>query len=201
MEDLADPRFEGETCMRSSPNNNSVSLLAELTEVLGEDAAEAWARGIGRNRARAPQGGDTDQTRAVAAGECAVGISNTCCWGYCWGRLKASSNPADNAVAAATAFIFPNEEDRGGHTNISGAGVLVNAPNRDNAIAFLEDLVSDEAQQILADGNNECPAVAGVEITGPMGEFTDFRSSGVNASVFGVNAARAVAIWDRAGVP
>ncbi|MBK5926605.1 extracellular solute-binding protein [Rhodobaculum claviforme] len=197
MEDLADPRFEGEICMRSSSNIYSVSLLAELIEVLGADAAEDWARGIGRNLARAPQGGDTDQIRAVAAGECAVGISNT----YYWGRLKASSNPADVAVADATAFLFPNQDDRGTHTNISGAGVLVNAPNRDNAIAFLEFLVSDTAQQILADGNNEYPVVAGVQIEGPMAAFTDFRSSGVNASVFGLNAAEAVMIWDRAGVP
>ncbi len=197
MEDLADPRFEGEICMRTSSNIYNVSLMAELIEVLGAEAAEEWARGIGRNLARAPQGGDTDQLRAVAAGECALGISNT----YYWGRLKASSNPDDNAVAAATAFIFPNQQDRGTHTNISGAGVLANAPNRDNAIAFLEYLVSDEAQQILADGNNEYPVVDGVQITGPMAEFTDFKSSGVNASIFGLNAAQAVEVWDRAGVP
>lgn len=197
MEDLADPRFRGEICMRSSSNIYNVSLLAELIEVLGAEAAEEWARGIGANLARPPQGGDTDQIRAVAAGECSLAIANT----YYWGRLKASANPADNAVAAATAFIFPNQEDRGTHTNISGAGVLVHAPNPENAVAFLEFLVSDEAQQILADGNNEYPVVAGVEITGPMRDFTDFVSSGVNASVFGINAAEAVAIWDRAGVP
>ena len=196
-EDLADPALEDEICMRSSSNIYNVSLMAELIEVLGEDAAEEWARGVGRNLARAPQGGDTDQIRALAAGECAIAISNT----YYWGRLKASSNPEDNAVADATAFIFPNQEDRGTHINVSGAGVLANAPNRDNAVAFLEYLVSDEAQRILADGNNEYPVVAGVEITGPMAEFTDFRASGVNASVFGTNAARAVAVWDRAGVP
>jgi iron(III) transport system substrate-binding protein len=196
-EDLADPRFEGEICMRTSSNIYNVSLMAELIEVLGEEAAEDWARGIGRNLARPPQGGDTDQLRALAAGECSLAISNT----YYWGRLKVSSNPDDNAVAEAIAFIFPNQEDRGTHINISGAGVLVNAPNRDNAVAFVEYLVSDEAQRILADGNNEYPVVAGVEITGPMRDFTDFRSSGVNASVFGNNAALAVAVWDRAGVP
>jgi len=196
-EDLADPRFAGEICMRSSSNIYNVSLMAELIEVLGEDAAEDWARGVGNNLARAPQGGDSDQLRALAAGECSIALSNT----YYWGRLKASQNPDDVAVAEATAFIFPNQDDRGTHINISGGGVLAHAPNRDNAIAFLEYLVSDEAQQILADGNNEYPVAEGVEITGPMAEFTDFRSSGVNASVFGTNAARAVAVWDRAGVP
>ncbi len=196
-EDLADPRFEGKVCMRSSSNIYNVSLLAELIEVLGEDAAEAWARGIGRNLARPPQGGDTDQIRAVAAGECDLALANT----YYWGRLKASANPDDNAVADATAFIFPNQNDRGTHVNISGAGVLVHAPNRDNAIAFLEYLVSDEAQQLLADGNNEYPVVPGVQITGPMAAFTEFRASGVNAEVYGRNASRAIAVWDRAGVP
>lgn len=196
-EDLARPELEGEFCMRSSSNIYNVSLMAELIEVLGEEAAEDWARGVGRNLARAPQGGDTDQIRAVAAGECAVGIANT----YYWGRLKASANPADRAVAEATAFIFPNQDNRGTHVNVSGAGVLVHAPNRENAIAFIEFLASDEAQVILADSNNEYPAVPTVQPTGPISEFTDFRSSGVNVSIYGINAARAVAVWDRAGVP
>jgi iron(III) transport system substrate-binding protein len=196
-EDLADPSLEGQFCMRSSSNIYNVSLMAELIEALGEEAAEEWARGVGRNLARAPQGGDTDQIRAVAAGECAVGLSNT----YYWGRLKASANPEDRAVADATAFIFPNQDNRGTHVNLSGAGVMVHAPNRDNAIAFLEFLVSDEAQVVLADSNNEYPVVTTVTPTGPISEFMDFKASGVNASVYGTNAAAAVAVWDRAGVP
>lgn len=196
-EDLADPAFEGEFCMRSSSNIYNVSLMAEMIEVLGEEAAEEWARGIGNNLARDPQGGDTDQIRAVASGECTLGIANT----YYWGRLKASSNPEDVAVADAAAFIFPNQDNRGTHINVSGAGVLVNAPNKENAIAFLEYLTSDEAQVLLADGNNEYPVAPGVTPTGPISEHMDFKSSGVNASVYGTNAARAVAVWDRAGVP
>lgn len=196
-EDLADPAYKGEICMRTSSNIYSVSMMAELIEVLGEEAAETWARGFGENLARAPQGGDTDQLRAVAAGECSLAISNT----YYWGRLKSSSNPEDVAVADALAFIFPNQEGRGTHINVSGAGVLKNAPNKDNAVAFLEYLVSDEAQQILADGNNEYPVVEGVTITGPMKDFTEFKASDLNASLLGENAARAVAVWDRAGVP
>ena len=196
-EDLADERFAGTVCMRSSTNIYSISMMAELIEVLGEDAAEAWARGLNRSLARAPQGGDTDQIKAVAAGECDYGISNT----YYWGRLAASQNPDDRAVAEATAFIFPNQGNRGTHVNISGAGVVATAPNRDNAVRFLEFLVSDQAQVILADSNNEYPVVPGVVPTGPIGAFMDYRSSGVNVSVYGTNAARAVAVWDRAGVP
>lgn len=196
-EDLADPALEGMICLRSSSNIYNISLLGELIAVMGEEAAEDWARGVGNNLARAPQGGDTDQLRALAAGECRIAVSNT----YYWGRLMASSNPADVEVAQATAFIFPNQDDRGAHVNLSGAGVLTTAPNRDNAIAFLEYLVSDEAQRALADGNNEYPVVPSVQIAGPMADHADFRASEVNASVYGTNAALAVTIWDRAGVP
>ena len=196
-EDLADPALAGTICMRSSSNIYSVSLMAELIEALGEEAAEAWARGLGANFARAPQGGDTDQLRALAAGECTLAVSNT----YYWGRLAASSNPDDVAVANAIAFIFPNQSNRGTHVNISGAGILTTAPNRENAVRLLEFLVSDQAQQILADSNNEYPAVPGVTITGPIRDFTEYLSSNVNMSIYGTNAARAVAVWDRAGVP
>lgn len=196
-EDLADPAHRGTVCIRSSGNIYNVSLMAELIESLGEEAAEEWARGLAANLARPPQGGDSDQIKAVASGECLLGVANT----YYWGRLMASSNPEDVAAAEAVGFIFPNQDNRGTHVNLSGMGVLATAPNRDNAIALLEYLVSDEAQQILADSNNEYPAVPGIAINGPIGAYTDFRSSGVNASVYGTNAARAVAVWDRAGMP
>lgn len=195
--DLADPALGPSICMRSSSNIYSISLLAELIEHLGEEAAEAWARGIGANLARPPQGGDTDQLRALAAGECRLAVSNT----YYWGRLMASGNPADVAVAEAISFIFPDQDGQGTHVNISGAGVVATAPNRDNAIRFLEFLASDAAQQVLADGNNEYPVVPGVAITGPIRDFTDFRASDVQMAIYGINAPRAVAIWDRAGVP
>jgi iron(III) transport system substrate-binding protein len=196
-EDLGRADLGKTVCMRSSSNIYSVSMMAELIDALGEPAAEEWAKGFRANLAREPQGGDTDQIKALAAGECDLAISNT----YYWGRLMSSSNPEDVAVAQATAFLFPNQDDRGTHVNISGAGVLKNAPNRDNAIAFLEYLVSDAAQQVLADSNNEYPIVEGVQITGPIKDFTEFKSSGVNASIYGINAAAATMVWDRAGMP
>ena len=196
-EDLADPALADSICIRTSSNVYNVSLMAELIEALGDEAAEAWARGLAANLARAPQGGDTDQLKALAAGECRLAVSNT----YYWGRLMASTNPEDRAVAEAIGFIFPNQDNRGTHVNISGAGVLTTAPNRDNAIRFLEYLTTDAVQQALADGNNEYPAVPGVAITGPIGAFTDFRASGVNMAIYGINAARAVAAYDRAGMP
>jgi iron(III) transport system substrate-binding protein len=196
-EDLADPAWEGEICIRTSSNIYNVSLMAEIVDVAGEEAAQAWAEGLSRNLARAPQGGDTDQIRAVAAGECWIGVGNT----YYWGRLMASGNPEDRAAAEAVGIIFPNQDNRGTHVNLSGAGVVKTAPNRENAIRFLEFLVTPEAQQAFADGNNEYPVVDGVEIMGPIADYTDFKRSDVNASIYGTNAALATQVYDRAGMP
>lgn len=196
-EDLADERARGEICIRSSGNIYNVSLMAELIEAVGAEAAEAWATGLNANLARAPQGGDTDQLRALAADECSIAVSNT----YYWGRLMAAADPADQAVAQSLSFVYPNQDDRGAHVNISGAGIVATAPNRDNAVRFLEFLASDQSQQVLADQNNEFPVVAGVIIAGPMAAHTDFRGSGVNVAVFGTNAAQATEIFDRVGMP
>lgn len=196
-EDLGRTDLGKSVCVRTSSNIYNVSLMAELIDALGEEVAETWATGLKANLARAPQGGDTDQLRALAAGECDLAVSNT----YYWGRLMSSSNPADVAMAQTISFLYPNQNNRGTHVNISGAGVLMNAPNRDNAVAFLEYLVSDTAQQVLADSNNEFPIVPGVQITGPMKDFTEFKASGVSVSVFGLNAAAATSVYDRAGVP
>ncbi|MFZ8941712.1 MAG: Fe(3+) ABC transporter substrate-binding protein [Gemmobacter sp.] len=196
-EDLADPRLKGEVCIRSSSNIYNVSLMAEFIEVLGEEAATEWAKGLAANLARAPQGGDRDQIRTVAAGECLVGVSNT----YYWGALMASDNPEDRAAAEAVGIIFPNQSNRGTHVNLSGAGVVKTAPNPENAVRFIEFLTSDAAQVVLADSNNEYPVVATVKPTGPIAAYADFRPSGVNAEIFGINAARATAIYDRAGMP
>ncbi|MCC6306776.1 MAG: Fe(3+) ABC transporter substrate-binding protein [Rhodobacteraceae bacterium] len=196
-EDLADPRWKGEICIRSSSSIYNISLMAELIEVMGEAAAEDWARGLAANLARPPQGGDTDQIKAVAAGECRIAVANT----YYWGRLAASSEAADRAVAGKVGIIFPNQDDRGTHVNLSGAGVVATAPHREAAIAFLEFLTSEEAQRVFADSNNEYPVVPGIVPSGPIGAYLDFRASDVNASVYGTNAARAVQVYDRAGMP
>lgn len=195
-QDLADPRFEGRVCVRSSSNVYNQSLLAGLIERLGPDAAEDWARGVVDNMARPPQGGDTDQIRAVAAGDCDVALVNH----YYWVRLHESGNPADQAVAGATALFFPGQGAGGTHVNVSGAGLAAGAPNEDNARAFLRFLLSDEAQALFAEGTGEFPAVPGVDYDNPPLEaLAGFEADPLAINALGENAAEAQRIFDRAG--
>lgn len=194
-EDLADPAYRGMVCIRSSSNIYNQSMLASMIASDGPEAAEAWAEGVVANFARDPQGNDTAQLRAVAAGECQLGVVNT----YYVGRLLASDDDADRAVGEQLGIIFPNQGGRGTHINVSGAGVLAAAPNPEAAIAFLEYLTTDEAQAYFAGGNNEYPVVAGIEIPGPIASFGTFDEDSVNANALGANNAEAVRIFDRAG--
>ena len=192
-EDLADAQLKGQVCMRSSGNIYNLSLLGSLIEHNGEEAAEAWATGVVANFHRPPQGNDTAQLRAVAAGECGVSIANT----YYIGRLLGSESDEDRAVAEAVGVLFPNQDDRGAHVNISGAGVARHAPNRANAVLFLEYLAGDFAQRLFAEGNNEYPVVG--KATGPIAALGAFKEDGLNAAVLGANQALAVQVFDRAG--
>ena len=192
-EDLADPGLGGRVCMRSSGNIYNLSLLGSLIEHNGEESADTWANGVVANFRRQPQGNDTAQLRAVAAGECEVSIANT----YYIGRLLGSDNPQDRAVAEGLGVLFPNQEDRGTHVNISGAGVTRHAPHRDNAVKFLEYLTGDDAQRLFAEGNNEYPVVG--PASGPIANLGGFKEDAVNAAVLGANQSLAVKTYDRAG--
>ena len=192
-EDLADPRLKGQVCMRSSGNIYNLSLLASLIEHNGEAAAEAWAKGVVANFARSPQGNDRAQIRAVVSGECGVSVANT----YYLGRYLASDAPEDRAIVDGTGVLFPNQDDRGAHVNISGAGIVKHAPNQANAVRFLEYLAGDFAQRLFAEGNNEYPVNG--PATGPITALGAFTEDVVNANVLGANQASAVRIFDRAG--
>lgn len=192
-EDLTDSRLRGRVCMRSSGNIYNISLLASLIEHHGEESAEQWSRGVVANFARSPQGNDTAQLRAVATGECGVSIANT----YYIGRLLGSEDAADRAVMDAVEVLFPNQDDRGVHVNVSGAGVTRHAPNKDNAVRFLEYLTGDFAQRLFAESNNEYPVVG--TPTGPVAKLGTFKEDVISAAAFGANQARAVMVFDRAG--
>ncbi len=193
--DLTDPSFKGQVCVRSSSNIYNISLLASIIAHQGAEDAQDWAEGIVANFARAPQGNDTAQIRAVAAGECRIGIANT----YYVARLMGSKSPADRAVADKVGVIFLNQEGRGNHVNISGAGLLAHAPNTENAVLFLEFLTSDWTQTKLAEGNNEYPAVESVDVQGPVAVLGVFKEDEINASALGENQPLAIRIFDRAG--
>ena len=192
-EALADEAFRGQVCMRSSGNIYNLSLMASLIDAHGAEAAEAWAKGVVANFARTPQSNDTGQLKAVASGECTITIANT----YYLGRLMASTKPEDKALMANLEIVFPNQDGRGTHVNISGAGVTKYAPNRENAIRFLEYLTSDFAQRLFAEGNNEYP-ISG-PTTGPVAALGEFKRDDLNVSVLGENQTEAVKVYDRAG--
>ena len=195
-EDLANPRLKGKVCVRSGSHPYNLSLGAALVEHLGEQKTEAWARGLVDNFARAPKGGDTDQMKAVAAGECGVALANS----YYLARLMRSDKPADQQVVAALGVVWPNQKSFGTHVNISGGGVLKNAPNKDSAIRFLEYLASDQAQIYFADGNNEWPVVAGVKTSNPaLDKLGKFKADSIDVGKLARNQATVQKIYDRAG--
>lgn len=192
-EDLADEVLSELICMRSSSNIYNLSLLAALIDTNGAEAAEAWAAGVVGNFARDPQANDTGNLQAVAAGVCGVTIANT----YYLGRWLASGTEEATAQLDQLTVVFPNQDDRGVHVNISGAGITKHAPNLDNAVAFLEYLTSDFAQQLFAEGNNEYPVVG--EASGPITALGTFKEDEILAQRLGENQAEAVQIYDRAG--
>lgn len=194
-EDLADPRWKGRVCIRSGSNIYNLSMMGAMIEALGEAEAEQWAKAVVTNFARPPQGGDTDQIKAVAAGECDVGVANT----YYLVRLMRSDDPADRAIADKLGVVFPNQAGRGTHVNISGAGVARHAPHRDAAIRFLEFLASDDAQRYFAAGNNEYPVVEAIEANEALAQLGRFKIDPINVARYGENQAAAQRIFDRVG--
>lgn len=195
-EDLADPRFRGQICVRAANHPYNVSLAASVLAANGPEATEAWARGIAANLARPPQGGDRDQFRAIPAGQCALAISNT----YYLGHFGRSDKPEDQALFERIGVIFPNqgEGDRGAHVNISGAALIRTAPNRDNAVRFLEYMTSAKAQELFALGNMEYPVVADAPVHPALQRMGSFRAESL-AALTPENAAQALQIMQRAG--
>ena len=192
--DLADPKFRGDICARSSSNIYNISLLSSIVSHEGAAAAEQWAEGVVANFARDPQGNDTSQIEAVAAGECRISIVNT----YYLARY-AGGDDDERAIFEKVGVIFPNQQTTGTHVNVSGAGVVKGAPNRANAIRFLEYLTSQGAQRYFADGNNEYPAVSGLEAASAVERLGEFRADELDVAEIGRNQREAVEIFDRAG--
>jgi iron(III) transport system substrate-binding protein len=195
-DDLANPRLKGQVCVRSGSHPYNLSLGAAMIAHHGEARAEEWAKGVVANFARAPKGGDTDQLKAVAAGECGVAVSNS----YYVARLMRSTKPEDQEVMNKLAIVWPNQKSWGTHVNVSGAGVVKTAPNRDAAVKFLEYLASDEAQAYFADGNNEWPVVKSAKIKNPaLDALGEFRADTLPVGQLAATTVQAQKVFDRAG--
>lgn len=188
---LANPEWRGKLCMRSSDNIYNQSLVAATIATQGEAATEDWIKGLTANFARPPQGNDTAQIKAVAEGVCDVAVVNH----YYVARLLESQDASDREVASKVGVFFP----RPTHVNVSGAGVAANAPNKDNAVAFLEFLASPEGQRYFTQGTYEYPAKANTAEDTIVQSFGDFEAAPVNVDIYGANNAEAVKIMDRAG--
>jgi iron(III) transport system substrate-binding protein len=194
-EDLADPKWRGRICIRSSTNVYNQSLVASMIEADGIEATEAWAKGLVDNLARPPQGGDTDQIEAVAAGECDVAVVNH----YYFVRLLESDSADERAIGEKVDILFPNQDGRGAHANISGAGVVATAPDKDNAVKFLEYLTTPQAQAYFAQGNYEFPVVEGVKLDPVLEQWGAIKTDAINAAKLGENSPEAVKLMDRVG--
>ncbi len=195
-EQLADPALKGKVCTRSGSHPYNLSLGAALIQHNGAEKTEQWAAGVVSNFARAPKGGDTDQIRAVAAGECGVAIANS----YYLARLMNSDKADDQAAVAKITAVWPNQQSWGTHINVSGAGMLKHAPNKDAAVKFLEYLASDEAQGYFANGNNEWPVVQGVKVdNAALEKLGSFKADSLPIGDLAKGVADAQKIYDRAG--
>lgn len=194
-EDLADPKWKGRICVRSSSNTYNQSLIAAKIVEKGEAATEEWVKGFVSNFAREPEGNDTDQIQAVASGVCDVALVNS----YYIARLQASEDPKDQEIVANIGAFFPNQDAGGTHVNISGAGILANAPNPEQAQEFLEYMVTPEAQEIFANNNNEYPVIENIPPNDIVAKFGEWVASTLPLESFGEKNADAVKLMDRVG--
>ena len=199
-EELGDPKNKGKLCIRSGAHPYNLSLFGAVTEHLGPEKSEAWLKGMVDNMARAPKGGDTDQIKAVAAGECQIGVTNS----YYLARMMRSNNPEDRAVVEKVGVVFPNQNSWGTHVNIAGAAVAKHTKHPDVAIKFMEYLASPSAQQYFANGNNEWPVARGVTTDNPAlkamtGGSGQFKSETIPISAVGANTTKVQQMLDRVG--
>jgi iron(III) transport system substrate-binding protein len=195
-EKLANPKLQGKLCTRSGSHPYNLSLFGAMTERLGAAATENWLKGLVGNMARTPKGGDTDQIKATASGECGVALVNS----YYLARMLRSNKSEDRDAVERIGYLMPDQSGAGTHMNIAGGAVARYAQNRDAAVKFLEYLASDSAQAYFADGNNEWPVVKSVKITNPaLDSFGAFKTETTPVSVIGMNQVKVQQMLDRVG--
>lgn len=193
---LADPKLKGMVCTRSGSHPYNLSLFGDLLEQMGQPAMETWLAGVVANMPRAPKGGDTDQIKAVASGECGVALTNS----YYLARLMRSANPQDRALVEKVGIVMPDQTGAGTHVNVAGGAIARHAKNRAAAVRFLEYLASDSAQQYFAGGNNEWPVVTTVALNNPaLSAMGPFKADTTPISVIGAHQIKVQQMLDRVG--
>ena len=196
-EDLADQKWNKRIVIRSSNNMYNQSLVASLIENIGEEATEKWAKKLVSNFARKPQGNDRSQILAVANGEADLAIANSYYIGI---MLSGSAGQEQLEAAKKVKMIFPNQDNRGAHINISGAGILKNAPNKDNANSFIEFLISNRVQKYMIDKSYEYSVLNDVAPSSEIAGFgIDFKEDQTSVRSFGELNPDAVKLMDRSG--
>jgi iron(III) transport system substrate-binding protein len=194
--ELGEAKNKGRVCTRSGAHPYNLSLFGSLLERMGPEKTEAWLKGVVDNMARAPKGGDTDQIKAVASGECQVALTNS----YYLARLMRSDKAEDRAVMEKVAVVFPDQQGAGTHVNVAGGAVAAHAKNRAAAVQFLEYLAGDEAQSYFANGNNEWPVVRSLKLNNPaLDALGDFKQETVPMAAVGANQAKVQQMLDRVG--
>lgn len=192
---LADPKWKGKLCLRSSGNIYNQSMVAAMIANEGVAKAEAWARGVVANFARPPTGGDTEQIKAIAAGACDVAIANS----YYYARMAGGDNVEDQEAAKKVGVFWPDQQGRGAHVNVSGAGITAHAKNVANARRLIEYLVSPKAQEWYAERNQEYPVLSGIAVSATLRGMGEFKADTVPMGKLGEHNAEAVRLFDRAG--
>ena len=190
-EELADPKWKGKICTRSGKHPYNVALISSMIAHHGEAEAEKWLTGLKSNLARKPQGGDTDQIKAIAEGVCDISIGNS----YYYGQMLADDNMRPTAEKAR--IVFPNAEGRGTHINISAVALTKSAPNRENAIKLMEYLSEEEAQRIYSEVNIEYPANPAVKPSGVVASWGELHADDLPLNDIASHAAQAVRMVDR----
>ena len=195
-ESLADPKWKGKICIRSGQHQYNVALVAAFLAHHGEAKTKAWLEGLRDNLATAPQGGDRDQARNVAAGQCDIAIGNT----YYVGLMRTNEKePEQKEWAKAIRVVLPTFENGGTHVNISGMGLAKHAPNRDNAVKFMEFLTTDEAQRIYAEINHEYPLKPGVAQSETVKSFGELKPDTLSLTDIASHRAKASELIDEVG--
>ncbi|MCL4107955.1 UNVERIFIED_CONTAM: hypothetical protein GTU68_016983 [Idotea baltica] len=192
-EDLTNPKWKNRICVRSSSSVYNQSLVASMVATKGEAFTENWVKGLVANLSRKPQGGDRDQIKALAAGVCDVAIANT----YYFAQMLFGGDKHLAGVAKQVGIFWPNQNDRGTHINISGAGVTAAAKHKANAIKLLEYMVEDVVQQWYSTVNGEYPVKKGVKPDKRLQTWGSFKTDSLNLSNLGKFTPQAVKAMDR----